>query len=89
MIVTVWGLGVVQQVELQSGNITKENTGLEGILSFNTNSFKVTFLKEAYNESYRFLNHFYFVKGLGGHAGYMNTDHYTFWGTHITGKEAV
>ncbi len=60
---------------------TKENTGLEGILSFNTNSFKVTFLKEAYNESdIAFSNHFFFVKGLGGHAGYMNTDHYTFLG---------
>jgi hypothetical protein len=61
-----------------------ENTGLEGILSFQQKSFKVTFLKEKFTESnIIFSNHFYFVKGLGGHAGYMNTDHYTFmWHTY-------
>jgi len=63
---------------------TKENSGLEGILSFSNNSFKVTFLKEKYTQSnINFSDHFYFVKGVGGHAGYTNTDHYTFlWHTY-------
>jgi hypothetical protein len=63
---------------------TKDNNGLEGILSFTSNSFKVTFLKEKYTPSnINFSDHFYFVKGVGGHAGYTNTDHYTFlWHTY-------
>jgi hypothetical protein len=56
-------------------------SGYGGIVSFYDNGFKITFLKEHYSNShYSYSSHLYFTKGLGGHAGFVNTDHFTLFG---------
>jgi hypothetical protein len=58
-----------------------ETSGYSGIVSFYDNGFKITLLKERYSNSYsHFSSHFYFTKGLGGHAGFISTDHFKLFG---------